>query len=131
VTITAPANPVDGFSFTVTFSHAVVGFTAADLTLTNATAGTVTPSGNSYIVAVAPTLLVPGTVTASIAAAAVSDGNGYPNNAASKSVSWRSSSMGTSPSSGGGGGGGGGCGMGAIGLVLLGLALLFTARRIG
>ena len=72
--------------FTFTFSKAVVGFTATNITLTNGTPGTFSGSGASYTLGVNPT--VEGAVTASVASGVVDDMSGNPNTAASASVTY-------------------------------------------
>jgi len=69
VTLTA-ASAVESGPFTIQaqFTQAVTGLTAADFNLTNATASNLTGSGSSYSVTLTPT--APGTVTASLPAAA-------------------------------------------------------------
>ncbi|WP_417488519.1 Ig-like domain-containing protein [Maricaulis sp.] len=64
------------FILTVTFDEAVAGFTASDLTLTNATAAEPTQNGNVFSFAISP--LAEGEVTISIAAGVAEDqaGNG-------------------------------------------------------
>jgi len=66
------------FTFTCVFQRGVTGFTSADITLTNATAGAFTAvSATTYTLAV--TAATPGPLSASVAANAVVDGAGYGN----------------------------------------------------
>ena len=133
VQITAPSNPVGAFAFTVTFSHAVTSFTASDLTLINATAGTLTHSANTHVLQVTPTLSAAGTISASIAAGAVTDANGSPNNAASANVAWQPAPPVVPPAAtptGSDGGSSGGCGVGGSMATLLSLILLMRIRML-
>ena len=73
------ASPVN---FRFSFSEPVVGFTAASITVTGGTAGTLTGSGANYTLPVTP-LISGNTLTASVPANSAQDGAGNPSNAAS------------------------------------------------
>jgi hypothetical protein len=71
---TTNANPL---TFTVTFSRAVTGFTASDVTVTNGTVASVTPvNATTFTVTVTPT--ADGDVKVSVPAGAVVDASGNP-----------------------------------------------------
>ncbi len=71
VTITGPTDAVDGsFDATITFSKAVTGFEASDITVTNGSVSSLTGSGAVYTAAIALTPLFEGAVTVSIPAGA-------------------------------------------------------------
>ncbi|WP_338430540.1 Ig-like domain-containing protein [Synechococcus elongatus IITB3] len=73
--------------YTFTFSEAVTGFTANDITVTNGTKGTFTAvSGTQYTLVVTPTAGFEGNVTVDIAAGVAIDAAGNPNTAATQSV---------------------------------------------
>ena len=76
------ASTVSGaFTVNAVFSEPVTGLTAADFTLTNATAGTLAGSGADYQLTVIPT--APGQVTVALPAGAASDAAANPSTAAS------------------------------------------------
>lgn len=78
-TVSASVTKVTPLPFTATFSAAVTGFVAADLTLTNATVSNFSGSGASYSFNLVPS--GQGTVAVSIPANAASDGFGNNNGA--------------------------------------------------
>jgi Ca2+-binding RTX toxin-like protein len=74
-------------TYTFTFSEAVTGFTAADVTVANGTKGTFTAvSGTVYTLVVTPTAGFEGNVTVDVAAGAASDAAGNASTAAAQSV---------------------------------------------
>ena len=83
VTITSTAASVTNTSpipVTITFSEAVTGFTADDITVTNGSLGTLSGSGTVYTVNVTPT--AQGAVKVNVAAGLAIDGAGNSNTAA-------------------------------------------------
>ena len=78
-TATSPTN-LSAIPFTATFSEAVTGFTAGDITVTNGTVQNFSGSGTTYTFEVVPT--ADGVVTVSIAANAAQDAAGNGNTAA-------------------------------------------------
>ncbi|MGY3090566.1 hypothetical protein ACVWYF_003621 [Hymenobacter sp. UYAg731] len=72
--------------FTVTFSEAVTGFVAGDVTVTNGTIGTVSGSGTTYTFNVTPTTAGTAT-TVNVPANVAQDGAGNGNTAASSAYS--------------------------------------------
>ncbi len=71
VTITGPTDSVDAaFDATITFSKAVTGFEASDITVTNGSVSSLTGSGAVYTAAIALTPLFEGTVSVSVPAGA-------------------------------------------------------------
>jgi|GEM_PF-3004773 len=77
-TATSPTN-LSAIPFTATFSEAVTGFTAGDITVTNGTVQNFSGSGTTYTFEVVPT--ADGVVTVSIAANAAQDAAGNGNTA--------------------------------------------------
>ncbi|MGC4055835.1 MAG: Ig-like domain-containing protein [Paludibaculum sp.] len=73
-------------TFTFAFNESVTGFTASDITVTNATKGALTGSGASYSMDITPSS--EGVVTVSVAASACTDSVGNQNSAASASVTY-------------------------------------------
>ena len=74
-------------TYTFTFSEAVTGFTAADVTVVNGTKGAFTPvSSTVYTLVVTPTAGFEGNVTVDVAGAVATDAAGNPNTAAPQSV---------------------------------------------
>lgn len=80
----AATNPTNASSITIsiTFSESVSGFTASDVTVSGATKGTFSGSGNSYTLEVIPS--AQGSVTADIAADVAQDNAGNNNTAATQ-----------------------------------------------
>lgn len=80
VTLTGPTDVVtEDFTVTFTFSEAVTGFTADDVTVTNGTKGTFAGSGTTYTLVVTPDLGT--TVSVSVDADAAEDDAGNGNTA--------------------------------------------------
>jgi hypothetical protein len=79
--ITTTDNPV---VFTFRFNEPVTGFSASDVEVSGGTAGTFTPMGNTYTLAVVPA--GPGTVSVSVAANAARDAAKNGNTTASASI---------------------------------------------
>jgi len=81
ITPTPAIAHLPGFTFTIAFSHAVLGFGAAQCTIANATpvanGFTAQPDGVSYTLLVIATR--PGPVTVSVSPGVVQDASGYPN----------------------------------------------------
>jgi hypothetical protein len=81
----AAASTVTGsFAVTATFSEAVTGFVAADLTIANGTVSAFSGSGTTYTFTVSPT--ADGTVTIDVPAAAAADAAGNASVAASQLI---------------------------------------------
>jgi Ca2+-binding RTX toxin-like protein len=92
ITDNVPGTAIGTVLYTVTFSETVTGLAANDFVVTNGTVSSVTGSGTSYVVAVAPTAGFEGTLTLSLNAAAVIDKAGNANaavNAAAQPVDTR------------------------------------------
>ncbi|MEI8268079.1 MAG: Ig-like domain-containing protein, partial [Betaproteobacteria bacterium] len=85
---TGTVNAAGGnITYTFTFSEAVTGFTAADVTVANGTKGTFTAvSSTVYTLVVTPTAGFEGNVTVDVAASAASDAAGNASTAAAQSV---------------------------------------------
>ena len=82
VTLSGPAGPVtDAFTVTITFSEAVRGFEASEVTVGNGTAS-LSGSGASYSAVVTPSSS--GTVTVDVAAGVAVDAQGHLNSAAAQ-----------------------------------------------
>jgi hypothetical protein len=74
-------------TYTFTFSEAVTGFTAADVTVTNGTKGTFTTVDSShYTLVVTPTASATGNITVDVAAGVAADAASNANTAATQSV---------------------------------------------
>jgi uncharacterized repeat protein (TIGR03806 family) len=88
VTLTTPSAIVSGaFTVTATFSEAVSGLSAGELSVTNGTASAPTGSGSSYSWSVTPSTY--GNITAGLPAGSVNDAAGNTNTASNTlSVSW-------------------------------------------
>lgn len=84
VTVSPAAGHTPSFTFTLAFSRPVTGLSAAAVSVTNGTAGTLSGSGASYQLPVTAT--AQGTVRVSLAAGAASDAYGYPTLAGSGSA---------------------------------------------
>ena len=75
----------DPFVVTITFSEAVTGFTASDVTVSGGTASNFSGSGSTYQLTVTPTANAEGNAVVSIAQGAGQDSAGNPSNAGSVS----------------------------------------------
>ncbi|WRH74564.1 MAG: putative Ig domain-containing protein [Sphingobium sp.] len=92
ITDNVPGTATGTVLYTVTFSETVTGLAANDFAVTNGTVSSVTGSGTSYVVAVAPTAGFEGSLALSLNAAAVIDKAGNANaavNAAAQLVDTR------------------------------------------
>jgi len=89
VTITDNASSTTNgdITFTMTFSEAVSGFAASDITVANGTAGTFTQTGEAtYTLVVTPATNTAGNVTVDIAGAIATDAAGNSNTAATQAT---------------------------------------------
>ena len=73
-------------TYSFSFSEAVTGFTADDITVTNGTKGTLSGSGDSYTLTVTPDSGLEGNVTVAVDSAVATDSVGNSNSAATTSV---------------------------------------------
>ncbi|OYU01548.1 MAG: hypothetical protein CFE36_09685 [Sphingomonadaceae bacterium PASS1] len=79
ITDNVPGTSIGTVLYTVTFSETVTGLAANDFAVTNGTVSSVTGSGTSYVVAVAPSANFEGTLALSLNAGAVLDKAGNQN----------------------------------------------------
>jgi len=81
VTDNVPGVASGPVTFTFTFSEAVTGFTASDVTVTGGTPGTFAGSGTTYTLVVAPAAGATGTITVAVPAGGANDAVGLTNTA--------------------------------------------------